>query len=142
MTDLYLQVRILYYLYESHNKGLVPMSLQDLRAKENLQYVEPIPLRNELDFLKGKGYVESTEEQRWKISANGIEKTESVYTNFVEFIETYQIEHWSDWVNNFNAFSSKSERIDEIFFKIHKETVLRNAFQEYLNSKEFRNIYS
>lgn len=53
----------------------------------------------------------------------------------------YQIEHWSDWVNNFDAFNSISERINEIFFKINKETMLQNAFEEYLKSKEFRNIY-
>jgi len=118
------------------------MLLQDLHGKENLQYVDPITLRNELDLLKEKRYVESIQQgQHWRLSAIGAEKTESLYTNFVKFIETYQIEHWSDWVSNFNEFSSISDRINEIFFKIHKEPVLRKAFGEYLKSREFRSIY-
>ena len=83
MTDLYVQARILCYLYESYNRGKPSMLPQNLHQKEHLQYVNPIVLKNELDFLKGKQYVDSTQQgqqQQCKLSAIGIEKTESLYT--------------------------------------------------------------
>jgi hypothetical protein len=60
MTDLYVQARILCYLYESYNRGKPSMLPQNLHQKQHLQYVNPIVLKNELDFLKGKQYVDST----------------------------------------------------------------------------------
>lgn len=81
MTDLYVQARILCYLYESYKRGKLSMLPQNLHQKEHLQYVNPIVLKNELDFLKGKQYVGSTlqgQQQQCKLSAIGIEKTESI----------------------------------------------------------------
>jgi hypothetical protein len=137
MTDLYVQARILCYLYESYNRGKPSMLPQNLHQKEHLQYVNPIVLKNELDFLKGKQYVDSSQQgqqQQCKLSAIGIEKTESLYKNFVEYIKTHDVKDSSDWVNHFNTFKSISERIDEIFFKIHTESILRKAFEDYLKS--------
>lgn len=70
MTDLYLQSTILYYLYESYNRDEQAMLQQTLLKKNYLPGVDTLMLRNELDFLKGKGYVELTEQQ-WKISTTG-----------------------------------------------------------------------
>src|SRR5215469_5287658 len=142
MTDLYVQARILCYLYESYSRGKPSMLPQNLHQKEHLQYVNPIVLKNELDFLKGKQYVDSIQrgqEQQCKLSATGIEKTESLYKNFVEYIKTHDVKDSSYWVNYFNVFNSVSERIVEIFFKIHTETELRNAFEDYL--KGINNIF-
>jgi hypothetical protein len=137
MTDLYVQARILCYLYENYNRAKSSMLPQNLHQKEHLQYVNPIVLKNELDVLKERGYVDSTEQEQQqgcKLSVTGIEKTESLYKNFVEYIKTHDVKDSSYWVKYFNVFDSVSERIVEIFFKIHTETELRKAFEGYLKS--------
>jgi hypothetical protein len=84
MTDLYLQTRILYYLYENYNGGEPSTLQQSLYDEDYLQtekIFKPIILKKELEFLRQKGYVKSThlqQRQLWKISTTGIEKIEEL----------------------------------------------------------------
>jgi len=141
MLDLYLQTRILYYLYENYNRGQSLMLQQSLYDEDYLQtqkVFKPIIFRRELGFLKEKGYVESTQQrqqQLWKISATGIEKIEELFKNFAGYIKEHKIQDSDYYDNHFNAFKPISERINKIFFKIHRETILQNAFEDYLKSK-------
>jgi hypothetical protein len=139
MTDLYVQARILYYLYENHIGGEQGMLLQSLHATDYLQTqisVDHAILIKELEFLNEKGYVKSGQQQKqlWKISATGIEKIEGLFKNFLEYIKEHNIKDWDYYANHFKAINSTNERINKMFFKIHNETVLLDAFKEYLKS--------
>jgi hypothetical protein len=131
MTDLYVQARILYYLYENHIGGEQGMLLQSLDATDYLQ----TQLSVDHAILIKEGYVKSGQQQQqlWKISATGIEKIEGL-KDFPEYIKEHNIKDWDYYANHFKAINSTNERINKMFFKIHNETVLLDAFKEYLKS--------
>jgi hypothetical protein len=99
------------------------------------RYVSAEDLERELDYLTGKGYVESTQQGQRKLSVKGIEKTQSLYKNFVEYIKTHNVKDSAIWVSHFDSFKwDIRELIEKIFFNIEKDPELKKNFRVYLDS--------
>lgn len=143
MTDLYVQARILYHLYTLERPPIIQLQSQ----MDHFEYIDIEKVEKELDLLIQKGYVESTEpeevsplinkyQQRLlKLSDNGRKRTESLYTNFVEYIKQNH-PYMSHQINIFDTLRSKpAELVRRVYHHIQDEPKLKDAFKEYLENK-------
>jgi hypothetical protein len=143
MADLYVQARILYHLYTLERLSTLQLELQ----AKHFTYVSHDELEKGLDPLIGKGYVVLTQPQdqqprfdsfpqqqrQLKLSDRGKERTESLFTNFVEYIRQNH-PHMSHQINIFDSSKSNpSELVRKVYHHIQDETELEEAFKTYLD---------
>ena len=127
MTDLYVQSRILYHLYDNSEPAISQQKLQEIEYLKNIPHKE---FEKELGYLIESGYVEQTIPQQLKLSAEGIKMTESLYRGFIEeYLRKDRVKNSSHWINVLDTSNKISERISQLYFHIQHEPETSETLQ-------------
>jgi hypothetical protein len=136
MTDLYLQCRILYHLYQSYNERK-SADYSTLKAEEDLFYISDSKLEAELMYLIDGRYI-NRDQIGLELSSKGVRITELVFKKFVTYLERSYTEELRYWINIFDYHKNDTSRlVSQVYFFIHREPQIDKAFRKYLDDLQF-----
>ena len=107
-----------------------------LQTKDDVCYIPIKKLRAELQYLIRNNYI-STVNSNLELSGKGLRITELMFKKFIIFIKRKYAEKLSHWIKEFDYWKGQdSKQICTVYFRIQKEPLVKNAFNDYLDNLE------
>ncbi|MGC1929616.1 MAG: hypothetical protein WA667_11620 [Candidatus Nitrosopolaris sp.] len=112
------------------------MNFSTLQTKDDVCDIPLKKLIAELQYLIRNNYI-STANSNLELSGKGLRITELMFKKFIIFIKSKYAEKLSDWIKEFDYWQGQdSKQICAIYFRIQKEPLVKNAFNDYLYNLE------